>query len=299
VQVADATTVSFHLGAESATIDLDGAHRLSPDDLEKAEWLSNSIIWDNRPVTARIYEPNELKDLPLRKPPAVTGDVRLIQVTGFDWSACGGTHVARTGEIGLIKIVKWERRGAEMRVEFLCGRRALLDYAQKNSIIHRVAAGFNVGYWELDQTVDRLVAEAKELRAHLRTAGRSLAEYRAQELREGASDFHGVRVVVHNATEEPHFDIRELARKLVLEPAVVALLGSGREKARFCFARSSDLAIDMVPIVQDAATALGARGAGGAPDFAQGGGPLNNARHLDVTLERAADKVRQQLERAS
>ena len=298
IQVADAATVSFHLGAESATLDLDSAQRLSPDDIERVEQLSNRIIWEDRPVTARIFKPDELADLPLRKPPAVTGDVRLIQVADFDWSACGGTHVARTGEIGMVKIVKWERRGAEMRVEFLCGRRALMDYAQKNRIIHRVAAGFNVGYWELDQAVDRLTAESKELRTQLRRAGRSLAEHRAKELRVQAPSVCGVRLVVHNATEEPFLEIRGLARQLASEPKVIALIGSGREKARFCFARSTDIDVDMVPIVQDAAATLGSRGGGGTPDFAQGGGPLENARQLDSMLDRAAAQVRQQLERA-
>jgi len=84
IQVADAATVSFHLGAESATIDLDGAQRLSPADMQQAEQLSNTIVWDDRPVTARIFKPEELADLPLRKPPAVAGDVRLIQVADFD-----------------------------------------------------------------------------------------------------------------------------------------------------------------------------------------------------------------------
>lgn len=299
IHVADAATVAFHLGTESATIDLDGGHRLTPDSMEQAEELSNTIIWEDRPVTAQIFKPEELSELPLRKPPAVTGDVRLIQVADFDWSPCGGTHVARTGEIGSIKVVKWERRGTEMRVEFLCGRRALADYAQKNTMIHQVAAGLNVGYWELDQAVDRLVAETKELRAHLRRAGRSLATYRAQELRESGVNIHGVCLVVHNATEEPMTEIRELARQLVSEPRVIALLGSGSEKARFCFAHSGDLDIDMVPIAQEAAATLGSRGGGGSPDFAQAGGALENAQQLDSMLAWAADQVRQQLERVS
>ena len=78
-------------------------------------------------------------DCPLRKPPAVIGDVRVVEVEGFDWSACGGTHVNRTGEVGLIKIIKWEKRGAETRVEFRCGQRALNDYRQKNSMVNRLA----------------------------------------------------------------------------------------------------------------------------------------------------------------
>jgi alanyl-tRNA synthetase len=148
IEVAQAETVSFHLGADSATIDVAGARRPSPADMEQAELLANKIVWEDRPVTARVVSPEELADLPLRKPPTVTEDIRVIQVADFDWSACGGTHVARTGEIGLCKIVKWENRGAETRVEFRCGLRALNDYAQKNNMVNHLAAGFNVGHWE-------------------------------------------------------------------------------------------------------------------------------------------------------
>lgn len=298
LQVAQAETVSFHLGAESATIDLEAPRQLSLAEMEQTESLANKVVWEDRPVMVRIVSPAELAGLPLRKPPAVTGDVRLVQVAEFDWSACGGTHVARSGEIGLVKIIKWEKRGHETRVEFRCGRRALIDYAQKNGMVNRLAAGFNVGHWELDQAVERLGAEARELRSHLRRAGRAMARYRAEELRAAAPTIGGVRLVIHNLTEESVLDMRELGRQLVSMPGTVALLGVGDQKARFCFARSPDVEIDMVPFVRDAAEILGSRGGGGKPDFGQGGGPLADAQQLDGVLERVAQKLRGQLERA-
>jgi alanyl-tRNA synthetase len=298
IEVAQAETVSFHLGADSATIDVAGARRPSPADMEQAELLANKIVWEDRPVTARVVSPEELADLPLRKPPTVTEDIRVIQVADFDWSACGGTHVARTGEIGLCKIVKWENRGAETRVEFRCGLRALNDYAQKNNMVNHLAAGFNVGHWELDQAVARLTAEVKELRSHLRTAGRALVEYEAQRLRATAAIVASVRLVVHQLTEDALINMRELARQLVSEPGVVALLGMGDQKAQLCFARSADIEIDMVPLVRSVAEMLGSRGGGGQPDFAQGGGPLADDQQLNAVLEWTADRVRAQLERA-
>ena len=298
LQVAQAETVSFHLGTESATIDLSGPRQLSPADMEQVESLSNTVVWEDRAVITGIVSPGELADLPLRKPPAVTGDVRVVQVAGFDWSACGGTHVARTGEIGLIKIIKWERRGDEMRVEFRCGQRALLDYAHKNSTVNRLAAGFNVGHWELDQAVERLTADVKELRSHLRQAGRLLAGYEADELRATAPRIAGVRLVVHILTEESLVDIRELARQLVSRPGVIALLGAGDWKAQLCFARSPDIEIDMVSLVRETAEILGSRGGGGQPDFAQGGGSLTDTKQLNTALEWAAQELRARLERA-
>jgi alanyl-tRNA synthetase len=222
----------------------------------------------------------------------------VIQVTGYDWSACGGTHVSRTGEIGLVKIIKWERRGDETRVEFRCGERALNDYAQKNSMVNRLSAGFNVGHWELDQAVERLTVDNKELRSQLRQAGRALSKSRARELREDAPSVAGVRLVSYDLGAEPQVDLRELARQLVSQPAVVAILGVGDQKINLCFARSSDVDVDMVPLVRETAGRLGSRGGGGKPDFAQGGGTLDKTQRLDDVLEWAAHKVRQQLTRA-
>ena len=298
LQIAEAETVSFHLGAESVTIDLIGPRPPSSSEIEETESLANKVVWDDRPVMARIVSPTELAELPLRKPPTVTEDVRLVQVADFDWSACGGTHVARTGEIGLIKIIKWERRGAETRIEFRCGQRALIDYDQKNSMINRVAAGFDVGHWELDKAVERLSDEAKDLRSRLRTAGRALAKYEADELLAAAPSVGGVRLVVYNLTQESLVDMRELARHLVSKPGVVALLGVGDLKAQFCFARSSDVEIDMVSLVRSAAEILGSRGGGGRPDFAQGGAPLRDVQQMETVLEWAARKLRGLLERA-
>jgi alanyl-tRNA synthetase len=270
MQAAQAETVSFHLSAASATIDLDGPRQLSAADMDQAESLANEIIWQDRPVTARVVAPSELDQVPLRKPPAVTGDVRVIKV---------------------------EKRGAETRVEFRCGRRALNDYRDKNSMVNHLAAGFNVGHWELDQAIERLTAATKDLRSRLREAGRTLAKYQAAELRATAPHVAQVRLVVYNLTADTLTDMRGLARELVSEPGVVALLGTGAEKAQFCFARSPDVNVDMVPLVRGVAERLGSRGGGGKPDFAQGGGPLENPQQLDAILDGAAQQLCRQLEK--
>jgi alanyl-tRNA synthetase len=297
IKTLEAETVSFHLGVESATIDLFGPSELSTGDMEKAELLANQIVWEDRPVSARVVAAGDLTSLPLRKLPVVTNDIRIIEVQGFDWSPCGGTHVARTGEIGLIKVIKSERRGAELRVEFRCGMRALQDCAQKNTMLHQVAASFNVGHWELDQAVERLRAENKDLRAQLRQAGRLLAQYRTDELRAAAPAIAGVRLVLHNLNAEPLLDMRELARELVSEPDVIALLGAGEDKALLCFARSANLGLDMVSLVRDTVQMLGARAGGGRPDFAQGGSVLEEPHQLEDALHWAARHAREQLER--
>jgi alanyl-tRNA synthetase len=163
LQLLGATTAGFHLAEEYATIDLDRAP-LSIAQLAEVEELANSVVVQNRPVVARFVVDEELRGLPLRKPVNHSGPVRVVQMGAFDCSACGGTHVRATGEIGLIKITRAERRGTETRLEFLCGRRALRDYDAKNALLTGLAAEFTVGYWEVPDMVHRLAGELQQAR---------------------------------------------------------------------------------------------------------------------------------------
>src|SRR6476646_6326639 len=119
-------TVSFHLGADVSTIDL--AREVTPKEIAAAEDEANRIVWEDRPVTIRYATAEEAAALPLRKEPVRTGTLRLIDVEGFDLSACGGTHVSRTGAVGLIAVTAWERFKGGHRLEFACGRRVLVRF---------------------------------------------------------------------------------------------------------------------------------------------------------------------------
>src|SRR5262249_16500484 len=116
-----ARTVSFHLGADVSTIDL--ARELSTADLSRGAAEANRVVWGDRPVRIRFAGASEAARLPLRKEPVRGGTLRLIDVDGFDLSACGGTHVARTGAIGIIAVAAWERFKGGQRIEFVCGGR--------------------------------------------------------------------------------------------------------------------------------------------------------------------------------
>ena len=164
-------------------------------------------------------------------------------------------------------------------------------------MVNRLAAGFNVGHWELDQAIERFTAEAKDLRSRLRELERTLTQSKAAELRAAAPHVAQVRLVVYNLTADTLTDMRGLARELVSEPGVVTLLGTGTQKAQFCFARSPDVDVDMVALVRTIAERLGSRGGGGKPDFAQGGGPLENPQQLDAVLDGAAQQLCGQLEK--
>ena len=290
IAVADAETVGFHLTDDTLTIDLDKKN-LQPDDVDRAEDLANQIVFEDRPVTARFVTAAELAKLPLRKPPKVESNIRIVEVEGFDWSPCGGTHVARTGQIGLIKIVKLDRQSDGMRVEFRCGWRALADYRRKHQMISQVASALSVGYGELDQAVSRMQAESKDLRKRLAEAEGKLLIYEAAELDAAAQDRGEFRLIARAWADREALHLRTLAKKLAGKPKTVALLGSSGAQPMFVFARSPDLAFDLVPLVRGAIERIGGKGGGGKPDFAQGGGPSASEDQVRAAIEWAVSQA--------
>jgi alanyl-tRNA synthetase len=270
IAAVGAETVAFHLGTDAATIDLD---RVGLDEgvLRQVEEIANDVVMANRPVSARFVTLAELAALPLRRPPTVTERIRIVEVAGFDWSACGGTHVRATGEVGPIKIIKTERRGAETRVTFLCGRRALADYGRKHALLQRVVNRFTCAEDELEAAVERLDEEARRARKELRAVEEELVRYQAAALWAEAPLQGDVRVVARIFAEHTPERMRALARALCERPRTVVLLGWGGASPQWVFARSQDLAVDMGAILRVALQATGGRG-GGRGEWAQGGG---------------------------
>ena len=270
----NAHTVAFHLGAEVTTIDLH-TPTLDADAVRRVEDLANSIVAEDRPVLVHFAGPDEIDRFPLRKPPTRDGEIRIVEVEGFDWSACGGTHVARTGSAGPIKVRRWERRGGETRVEFLCGWRAIRDYRAKHDLVRRLAEGFSVAEGELGDAVDRLVEEARDLRVRLRDARAALDEYEAAQLVASAEpvvvDGRTVRLVTRHLVDHPPDDARRFAQRLTAFGDVVALLGVTGAKAHLIFAQTPGLPADMRILLATACPIVGGRG-GGTRDLAQGGG---------------------------
>jgi alanyl-tRNA synthetase len=233
----------------------------------------------------------ELQALPLRKPPQVDKAIRIVEIQDFDWSACGGTHVTHTGEVGLIKIVKLEKRGAETRVEFRCGRRALSDYQRKHQLISQVASDLTVGFWELDQAIGRMQADAKAVRKQLAEADARLQQYEAQELLNSIEPRGAVGLIAHTWLNRDAAYLKRLASLLVAQPKTIALLGATGASLSLVFARSKDLSIDLAALLKAAAGRLGGKG-GGSPDFAQAGGLAVSEERLRDTIAWAAEQVK-------
>ena len=289
LQALDAQTVSFHLGAESATIDVDKTE-LSDAGVAAVEDLANAIVFSDRPITARFVTREELAQLDLRKAPAVDKDIRIVGVEGFDATPCGGTHCARTGEVGLISIRKWEHRGAESRVEFLCGWRALLDYRWKTRACNDMALSFSVKDRELPEAVIRLSQEAGDCRRQLLRLKEELLAFEATRLLSSAFLWGSIRIVVRAFDDMEAQQVRRLASQLAAESRTVALLGVRSPKANLVFARSGDVGEDMGKLLKVTCLQFGGAG-GGQPGLAQGGGfkGADVPAALDWAYERLTD----------
>lgn len=289
---SDAHTVGFHLSGETVTIDLDKPN-LPADAVSRAEALANRIVWENHPVTARIVDPNDLEGVRMRKLPEnlATAGLRIIDIDGFDVTACGGTHVKATGEIGLIKIVKTEKRGDKLRVEFKCGGRAFADYTQKHEVLNRVALAFNAHFAEADQVVAKLQEDYKAVLRDLKAAQGQLIDFEAERLRAAVTPVNGVRVIVASFDNRDAGELRTLANSLVSVTGTIALLGSAGEKTNLIFARSADAPGDMNALLKSVLPMLqGGRG-GGQTHMAQGGGGQAEMASVAAVLEAAKAKL--------
>lgn len=266
IQAADALTIAWRLSDNSLTIDLDQA-TLSDSQLAGAERLANQVVQQNLPISARLVAEQDLPTLNLRKQPDVDGPLRIVNIGDFDQVACAGLHVDSSAQVGLIKIMRAERRGPETRIHFVCGQRAVEDYGRKHQLVRSLAGRFTCSEEELAQAVERLQAQADANFKALRAAQNELATTEAARLLAVAGPDRLVSATY------PAWDgeqVKQLAQALRSQPGLIIALAGGANQV---FAgRSADVAFDAGQAVRSALAAVGGRG-GGRPDFAQGAAP--------------------------
>ena len=288
IQIANAPTVGFHLSDDSVTIDLD-QENVTDDQIRAAEQLANDIVWQDRPIHVREVSLEEAQQLALRKlPPIESGKIRLVDIEDFDLTACGGTHVARTGGVGIIKIVKLERRRQKLRVEFRCGGRALADYQAKNSVTLDLGNELTTSLDDLLPAVLRLRDQLKEANRQIKQQETALMALQAQQLLAAAERVNGTAVITH--VLEPNANLAVLANQLLEGgETAVFLLGSGGERSQLLFCRTPDAPGHMGQLIKQALAQLGGKG-GGRPDRAQGGGVSATSEEVAHVLA-AAKKI--------
>jgi len=261
-------TTSFHLGASVATIDL--AREVTIDEIARAEDESNRVVWENRPIRIRVATEEEARALPLRKEPVRTGPLRLVEVTDFDLSACGGTHVPETGRIGIIAIAAAERFKGATRLTFVCGSRALRSHRTLRDVVASASRALSVSAADLPAAIERLQTEAADASRAWKRAQDELTIGRAEKYRRDAETIGHLRGVLTADSTWDAAALKMLAGAIVSEPGLVAVLVGGGTPAPVAVARSADVAFDAGAWMRDATAALGGRG-GGRPELAQGG----------------------------
>lgn len=291
VQEASANTVGFHLSDRTLTIDLEKGD-ISIKKLDRVERLANQILFENRSVTARLYPAEALPDtVRVRKIPESmsTDGVRVIEVTEFDATACGGTHVSATGEIGVLKIIGTQPYKGGTRVDFACGWRAVADYQSKNLLMQKAGALLSAKYTDVPDLIASLQQDLKQKHNQLQATMAQLTAYRAQEIVNNTPIENNVRIVI---LVDPELDAQLLAAKLTEASQTIALLGRSGEKAHVIAARSGDLAQNMNPVLQSIFAELGGGRGGGRPTMAQGGGITASSEQLLNALQTVAKSLR-------
>ncbi len=279
-------TVSFHMGADYCSIDLD-TPALTPAQIESAERLANEVILEDRLVTVRFVTPAEAAGLELRKDPvADRAELRIIDVQDFDRSACGGTHVSRTGQIGCVLLRKTEKVRHGWRVEFVAGQRAVAAARSDFGTLTATAALFSAAPSDVAEQARRALDEVRSLRKQREQLYAELAGAQAAAILADTPETAGRRVVVRTFPDRDVNALKLLAQALVrLSPNVVAILAGTSPQVALVFAQSPGAPFDMKALMQATVQKLGGRG-GGTKDIAQGGAP--SVEGLDAALAEVA-----------
>lgn len=273
-------TISVHFGVDTATLDLD-ATSLTPDEIRRAEQRANNIVFENRPVTVAFEDAATATGL--RKETDRTGRIRIVTIENLDRSACGGTHVRATGEVGPILIRKAERVKKQVRLEFLCGRRAVARVRSDLDILSGLAVANSAAIDDLPGLIEKQRAELKAAAAARRTLEEELNRLRARDLyHQAPPDAAGRRRIVHRAQTASAEGLRGLAQAVTALPNVVFVGVIPSPPTLFLFS-SPDSGLDAGAILKQVLGELNGRG-GGSARLAQGTVP--GAEALETALAR-------------
>jgi len=297
VRLFNMPTVSFHMGDDYCSIDLD-TPTITNEQVEQAERFANEIILENRPVDVRYVRRDEAGKLGLRKlPPADRDELRLIDIRDFDLTACGGTHVRQTGQIGCILLRKTERVRQGWRVEFVAGQRAVATARSDFTTLTEAAALFSAHIYDVPLHVRKSLDEIRSLRKLREQSLEELAAAQAAMMLAETPEIKGRKLIVRTFADRDLNYIKLLAQKLTrISSNAVALLATMSPQPALVFAESAGLPFDMGALLKETMAKLGGRG-GGSKDMAQGGAPTGDG--LDAALQEAAQKISSDLEKTA
>jgi alanyl-tRNA synthetase len=261
---------------------------LEREAMEAVEELANRLIQEDREIKSYWIDTGRVGDLPLRMPPAISGLIRVVEIEGYDYTACGGTHCTRTGMIGAFKIVKRERLKDKTRLHFVAGMQALEYFRAYHNIVRDLTAGLSIHPEELVATVQRQGEDLKAVQRDLEKLRRQALAFEARDLAAEAQPLGANRLALVAFDARPANELRWLADELRKEPGLVAVLAA-HEAGKFSLvvACAPDTGRSARKLLQDLLAPLGGRG-GGDDSLAQGGGAATQ-EHFAAWVEGAAE----------
>jgi alanyl-tRNA synthetase len=258
-EILKGETLSFHLGPDVSTLEI-GLKAISDPEWDKVEDRANAIVWEDREVKTYFVPEEKIGEVPLRRPPKKQGLLRIVEVDVFDYSACGGTHCRRTGEIGMIKLTGVEKIRGNLRFEFRCGGRALRDHRGKDRTVRKLAGAFSCSDGDVAAQVEKLAADAKALKKRSRRLEERLAAFEAGEVIRAAAGPVIAGVLEDRTPDEARF----LALSIVRNGAFAVAYGAaGERQGHVIVARSDSLTADLRKLVPVLGAILPVKGGGG------------------------------------
>jgi alanyl-tRNA synthetase len=282
-QVMGAETIGFHLGADAATIDL-AASNLSWETIRLVEEAANQVVFQNLPVRTHEATRGTLSQFSLRKPSAVEGNIRIVEIDHYDWSACCGTHVKATGEVGLIKIVRFEKYKDGSRVTFLCGHRTLGAMQQKTEILETASRRLSIGETELIKAIDRLLDQEKRLKKF----EKQLLVYEASERSARAWKVGGL-VFDHDVfVDRDVKSVQALCRQVTANPSTICLFGIKADRATVVLGQSEKGPLDLGSLSATVSELLNGKGGGNQRQVQVSG---TEPHRLAPAMEKVIDQI--------
>ncbi|MGB7874576.1 MAG: DHHA1 domain-containing protein [Anaerolineales bacterium] len=277
LEVADIDSLSANINGETpSTIDLE-VGETTPEILRHAEAFANGILFENRAVKTYNVTETEIANLPVRKQPKVSGSIRVVEVDGFDYTPCGGTHCPSTGMVGMLKIVKTERVNQKVRVHFVAGQQALEHFQQMQSVAQGTAGLLNSSLEDAVAGVEKLQEQLKQAQHELDSLRGVVLGVEAEKLSAAAEAVGSLRLVTALFENKPAAELRSLANKLRNNPDMVAVLASyDGAKLSMVAACGQDTGLNAHELLQNHLAPFGGRG-GGDAGLAQGGGATNHS----------------------
>lgn len=270
VELFEFPTVSFHLGKEIVSIDLD-VDEVSTEQLAAVERLANDVILENRPIKTKWVTEDELDQYSLRKQLAVTDEIRLVIIPNFDDNGCGGTHPSSTGQVSALKILSTEKQKRKVRIHFVCGGRVLQQLQEKNQQLSAASQLLSAPEDGVADAIGKLLTTNHSLEKSLEEAQETLLAFEAKELLN--TQHQGiVKAVFTGRTVQ---QLQKLAKLLVTdnEDIIALLVADNEDRLQFVAARGASAEVSMKQVSATVLPLINGKG-GGNDAFVQGGGDM-------------------------